>query len=220
MDLKPQTLGPMSREGSSPPGDAMTMRSNDNSSAYNFANLSVAVVTERDDDGGRLIRELQRLRARVQHLWPMPQQLPMDYDVVFCDLTEDLPSRLPWLPGEPKSALVLIVSDRAPFSLGLLHRCAAQAVLHYPVLPLAVQTTLALSRDHHLYERRLRGRIEKLDDNLRNMRSVERAKSIVMHSKGLDEEEAYHFLRRQAMARRVSIGEIAKAIIDSQELLG
>jgi len=199
---------------------ASALRQQEAPSAYNFANVSIAVVTERNNDGERLIRELQRLRARVQHIWPLPAQLPAEYDVVFCDLTEDLPSRLPWLPGEPDSALVLIVSEQTPFNLKLLHRCAAQAVLHYPVSPLAVQTSLALGREHHLYERRLRGRIDKLDDNLRTMRSVERAKSIVMRSKNLDEEAAYHFLRRQAMARRVSIGTIANAVIDSQELLG
>ena len=213
-----QTLKP--KAGAARPPASAQPSSGDTPSIYNFANVAVAVITERNDDGERLIRELQRLRARVHHLWPMPQQLPVDFDAVFCDLAEDLPSRLPWLPGEPDCALVLIVAEHTPFSLKLLHRCAAQAVLHYPVSPLAVQTSLALGREHHLYERRLRGRIDKLDDNLRTMRSVERAKSIVMRSKNLDEESAYHFLRRQAMTRRVSIGTIANAIIDSQELLG
>ena len=36
----------------------------------------------------------------------------------------------------------------------------------------------------------------------------------------MNEEEAYHFLRRQAMERRVSIGSVANALIDSQEILG
>jgi AmiR/NasT family two-component response regulator len=64
------------------------------------------------------------------------------------------------------------------------------------------------------------GRIDKLDENLRNMRSVERAKSIIMLRNNVNEEEAYQFLRRQAMTKRVSIGAIANAIVDSQELLG
>ncbi len=215
-----QTLKLKGEAGGQHKSAASPLRHRASPSTYDFANLGVAVATERNDDGARLIRELQRLRAEVHHVWPMPQQLPSEYDVVFCDLTEDLPGRLPWLPGEADSALVLIISERTPFNLKLLHRCAAQAVLHCPVSPLAVQTSLALAREHHLYEQRLRGRIDKLDDNLRTMRSVERAKSIVMRSKNLDEEEAYHFLRRQAMARRVSIGTIANAVIDSQELLG
>ena len=218
MSKQPTTLG--NRDAGTRPNSSGLARGGDSSHPYDLAKLSVAVVVERDDDGERLIRELQRLRAQVKHIWPVPQQLPVNQDVVICELVEDLPSRLPWLPGEPDSALIVIVSERAPFSLKLLHRCAPQAVLHYPVQPLAVQTSLAISRDLHLYEGRLRGRIDKLDDNLRTMRSVERAKSIVMRNKDMDEEEAYHFLRRQAMARRVSIGAIANAVIDSQELLG
>lgn len=193
---------------------------NDQAASYRFANLSVAVITERDDDGERLIRELQRARVRAHHIWPVPRQLPVDYDVIYCDLIDDLPKRLPWVPGEPEAALVLIVSHRSPFDHKLLHNCAAQAVLHYPTMPLAVQSSLALAREHFLYEQRLRGRVEKLDENLRTMRSVERAKAIVMRSKNLTEEEAYHFLRRQAMARRVSIGAVANALIDSQKILG
>ena len=82
------------------------------------------------------------------------------------------------------------------------------------------KSTLALARGHFLYERRLRGRIEKLDESLRTMRSVERAKSLLMRLKNVSEEEAYNYLRRQAMERRVTIGAVASAIIDSYELLG
>ena len=83
-----------------------------------------------------------------------------------------------------------------------------------------MQSTLALARGNFLYERRLRGRIEKLDESLRTMRSVERAKSLLMRLKNVSEEEAYNYLRRQAMERRVTIGAVASAIIDSYELLG
>jgi AmiR/NasT family two-component response regulator len=84
----------------------------------------------------------------------------------------------------------------------------------------SVLASLFLGHDHFLYECRLRGRIEKLDDNLRTMRSVERAKAILMQTRSVSEEEAYHYLRRQAMERRVTIGSLANAIVDSQDLLG
>lgn len=76
-----------------------------------------------------------------------------------------------------------------------------------------------MAREHFLYEQRLRGRIEKLDENLRTMRVVEKAKSIVMRTKSLGEDDAYNFLRSQAMERRVTIGVIAKAVVESFDLL-
>ncbi len=52
------------------------------------------------------------------------------------------------------------------------------------------------------------------------MRSVERAKAILMRNRKLSEGDAYHYLRSQAMERRVTIGALANAIVDSQDLLG
>ncbi len=187
---------------------------------YPFAELNIAVITERDREGDALIRELQKLRANPHHIWPAPPHLPLGFDAVFCDLVDDLPRRVPWLPGEPEAALVLLLRRQAAFRPELIRDCAAHGALVLPAEPLSVQCTLALARDHFRYEQRLRGRIDKLDENLRNMRSVERAKSIVMHRNKLNEEEAYQFLRRQAMSKRVSIGAVANAIVDSQELLG
>lgn len=181
--------------------------------------LNVAVIAERDDDGERLMRELQRLRCNVRHIWPMPPQVPVQFDLVFCTLTEDLPQRIPWIPGEPEAALVVIDRGAGELNLQLIHNCAAHGVLHYPATSRAIQTCVALARGHFLYEKRLRGRIDKLDENLRTMRSVERAKSLLIRMKDVTEEEAYNYLRRQAMERRVTIGAVANAIIDSHELL-
>jgi AmiR/NasT family two-component response regulator len=191
----------------------------DNSSVKALWDLKCAVISERNDDGERLVRELQRLRCNVVHEWPMPPQIPVQYDVVFCALTNDLPQRLPWIPGEPASALVVVDNGEGPLDLRLLHNCAAHGVLHYPATPRSVQAVLSLARGHFLYEKRLRGRIDKLDESLRSMRSVERAKSLLIRVKNITEEEAYNYLRRQAMERRVTIGAVANAIIDSYELL-
>ncbi|EKF42185.1 hypothetical protein NA8A_11570 [Nitratireductor indicus C115] len=184
-----------------------------------FWDLDVAIIARRDDEGERLMRELQRLRCNVRHIWPMPPQIPVQFDLVFCTLTEDLPQRIPWIPGEPEAALVVIDCGTGELDLQLIHNCAAHGVLHYPATPRTTQTCVALARGHFLYEKRLRGRIDKLDENLRTMRSVERAKSLLIRMKDVTEEEAYNYLRRQAMERRVTIGAVANAIIDSHELL-
>jgi AmiR/NasT family two-component response regulator len=83
-----------------------------------------------------------------------------------------------------------------------------------------VLTSLALARAQFLYERRLRTRIDKLDETLRAFRCVERAKSILMQTRQIDEDEAYHFMRRQAMKRRISISAVAAAVVDSYDVLG
>jgi len=167
-----------------------------------------------------LARELSRTRSSVRRLWPLPPRLPETADVMFCELTPELPQCLPWVPGQPLAALVAVTKAVQGPQFKLLRHCAPHAVLHRPFTGGTVLTSLAIARAQFLYEQRLRARIEKLDETLRAFRSVERAKSILMEKRSLGEEEAYHFMRRQAMSQRVSVGAVAAAIIDSHDILG
>lgn len=206
------------------PPQPTTPRNDENPGSHNqhkaMQNLNVALIAELDGEGERLLRELQRLRCTVRHIWPVPVQLPENYDVVYCTLTEDLPRRIPWLPGEPTTALILVDRGQDTLNLKLINNCAAHGLIHYPATPRSTIGSLAMAREHFLYEQRLRGRIEKLDETLKTMRTVEKAKSILMRSKNLGEDDAYNFLRSQAMERRVTISVIAKAVVESFELLG
>lgn len=49
--------------------------------------------------------------------------------------------------------------------------------------------------------------------------TIERAKGILMKTKGLEEEVAYHALRKLAMERNRRIVDVAQAVIDSASLL-
>lgn len=206
------------------PPQPTTVRNDESAGSHNqhkaVQNLNVALIAELDGEGERLLRELQRLRCTVRHIWPVPVQLPENYDVVYCTLTEDLPRRIPWLPGEPTTALILVDRGQDTLNLKLINNCAAHGLIHYPANPRSTIGSLAMAREHFLYEQRLRGRIEKLDETLKTMRTVEKAKSILMRSKNLGEDDAYNFLRSQAMERRVTISVIAKAVVESFELLG
>lgn len=184
-----------------------------------LAQIQIAVVARRDENGELLIRELQRTRAQIRHVWPLPDRLPDDVDVIFCDLAPGLTARIPWMPGEPKAALVLMAPTSPPPDLDLLRNCAPDAVLHRPFTTHEVLTALVVARAQFSYHARLRARIDKLEETLRAIRSVERAKAILMSTHSLREDEAYQFLRRQAMDRRVSLTAIAAAIVDSHEIL-
>lgn len=184
-----------------------------------YAHLSVTAMVPRDADGEGLLRHLQKTRAQVRHVWPMGGDIPTEGDVLFCQLSEDLPGRLPWLPGKPPMALVIVLPAREPLDAAALRNCAPHGVLQLPVGGAIVEAVLGLAREQFLYAGRMQRRIEKLDENLRNIRNVERAKAILIGSRRLNEEEAYAFLRRKAMERRVSIGALASLIVDSEDLL-
>jgi AmiR/NasT family two-component response regulator len=178
--------------------------------------LRVLVLHPRDRDGETLVRQAQRLGCEVRHSWP-PAALPgADADAIVCLVDDSTRAHLD--PAQP-AAVVAVVAPGDPAALKLLAANAAHAVILKPVDPAAVLTNLIVAHNNARYERRLLSKISKLEETLRSARKVERAKAILMQRRRLDEPEAYAFLRTLAMRRRVPIGEVATAVIESSEML-
>ncbi len=193
-----------------------------NSSSHNqkFSQLDIAVICSRNDHSEELIRTLQKTRARVQHIWPMPVELPVEHDVIFCDLVDDLPKRIKGEPGKSQCAIIVIIPANVTVDHKLLENCTPHSILHMPCTPQSALNNLSQGHSNFLYEKRLHQRIEKLDETLRSMKTIERAKVIMMQRDNICEEEAYRQLRSKAMDRHVTIGALASAIVDSQDILG
>lgn len=66
---------------------------------------------------------------------------------------------------------------------------------------------------------RLRAELEEVKGALKERKIVEKAKGILMKSRGLDEEKAYELLRKTAMAQGRRIADVAQALVSSVDLL-
>jgi len=67
---------------------------------------------------------------------------------------------------------------------------------------------------------RLVAELAEANLKLSERKLVDRAKGILMKSRGFDENEAYHALRKLAMTRKKRMGDVAKMVIDMEDLLG
>ena len=81
-----------------------------------------------------------------------------------------------------------------------------------PVLDLAVRRFQAFSR--------LQRELDEAKNALAERATIDRAKSILMKRRGIDEPAAYALLRGQAMRTNRRIVEIAEAIVTSEALMG
>ncbi len=81
-----------------------------------------------------------------------------------------------------------------------------------PLLDLAVRRFNAFAR--------LQADLDEARGKLAERDAIDKAKRILMNSRGLPEPEAYAELRRTAMNQGRRIAEIAEALITAQELLG
>ncbi|MGR9099094.1 MAG: ANTAR domain-containing response regulator [Gammaproteobacteria bacterium] len=65
----------------------------------------------------------------------------------------------------------------------------------------------------------LKDELEKTRNKLEERKLTDRAKGILIKTRGFSEDEAYHTLRKLAMDRNIPISEMAKNVISMAELL-
>ena len=73
---------------------------------------------------------------------------------------------------------------------------------------------LALARWRQIQD--LQGQVEALGDRAKAREEVERAKAVLQERFGLSEPEAFSWLRKAAMDRRVTLSEAATALVSGQ----
>jgi len=105
----------------------------------------------------------------------------------------------------------------------LIQRAGEAGVFGYLVKPveqgqLAAQLAVAVRRFRESEQLRLEK--EQLAANLETRKLVERAKGIFMRRLHLDEPEAHKRLQQESQKRRISLADLARKIIESEELLG
>ena len=63
------------------------------------------------------------------------------------------------------------------------------------------------------------GELQKTRQQLEDRKLIDRAKGILMKSKKMDEQQAYKTIRKMAMDKSKSMGDIARSIIDVMEIM-
>lgn len=80
-----------------------------------------------------------------------------------------------------------------------------------PILEMAISRFNAFAR--------LTRELEEAKGELADRKIIERAKGILMKSKGLSEEQAYQLLRKTAMSQNLKVAEIAQSLVTAAGLL-
>lgn len=179
----------------------------------------VLVVHPRDEDGDTLVAHLKRLGCEVRATWPLPSVLPPDVDTLFLHVEEVQTEHALQIIEQQQPAVVAIVTYESPTVLQAIIDLNAHGVVSKPLRPLGILTQFALARYRQSYEKRLAGKVQKLEDTLKGRRLVDRAVAALRTMNGLDEEAAYKLLRDQATAKRVPMATVAESIIAAQETM-
>lgn len=182
-----------------------------------LSRLTILLVCEPGTEEQSLLRHLQRTRATVRHVWPAPETIGENVDLVIAQYMRGIGQRLSWVPGEAKAAFIILLPQTGQYDLAEVRAALPDSVIYRPFLPHAVDVALMLALDHFSYGKRQRLRVARLDENMRALRDIEKAKHVIMSSQAIGESDAYRVLRDMAMEKRVTIAEVAGRMVDSAE---
>jgi response regulator NasT len=105
----------------------------------------------------------------------------------------------------------------------LVERAAEVGVYGYLVKPFREQDVvpaIETARARHQELVAVRAEADSLQEALVARKAIERAKGLLMKSRGLDEEAAYSALRKMAMDRKLKLAEVAQRVVDGLDPLG
>ncbi len=186
----------------------------------NLRNLRVLVFHPKDADGEMLTQQLQRIGCQVVTMWPPLPDLPDTVDVVYCAVRPDHASiKRSWMGGEPTIPLIAIITYENPTIIDAAMRMGALAILLSPVRSSDILSSLAMTQHTHEELRELRRRVVRLQQKLLSANQISQAKAILVRTRSVDDAEAYRIIREQAMSKRVSTEDIARAIIHADGIL-
>lgn len=189
-------------------------------SMRNTKSMRILLVQPPSQDRETLLRHLQRVGFLTEISWPPAPQLYEVADIVFVAFraVAEENVRLRWNADNPSAALVALLDFESPAIVSEAIRMKAHAVLGLPVRSFGVVANVFVAQQNYRSQLRLNDQVKRLKSRIDSEKTLSKAKEILMRSKGISEEEAHKALRSQAMHKRVSIVEIARAITNAEDV--
>jgi response regulator NasT len=104
----------------------------------------------------------------------------------------------------------------------LVERARDAGVMAYVVKPFSINDltpAIEIAMSRHLQMRSLREEVADLHERLETRKVIDRAKGILMAAMNLSEPEAFSWIQRAAMDRRISMKAVAEAVISPDSAL-
>ena len=104
----------------------------------------------------------------------------------------------------------------------LVERARDAGVMAYVVKPFNINDltpAIEIAMSRHLQMRSLKEEVSDLHERLETRKVIDRAKGILMAAMNLSEPEAFGWIQRAAMDRRISMKAVAEAVISPESAL-
>jgi AmiR/NasT family two-component response regulator len=180
-----------------------------------FRGARALVVHADDPNRETLVRTLKQLGLLVAEVASDNEAAILaardDCDILFYD-ADQTPASL-FGGGAPDVPHVALIGHEVPSRLARVARQRCCGFLMKPVRPTGVFSALYLAFSEAAARRREAAERAALVERQRGRRFVVKATLLLASERGLDDEAAFRWLRRESMRRRVTIERVAEELV-------
>ena len=133
-------------------------------------------------------------------------------DVVIVDADQGWDGLFPWPVGTAPMPLIALLQSEAPGRIAWAIAHGVRALIAKPIAASAVYPALVMATSLHAERQATVAHIARLEERVRLRPLVHGAVQALQNSRRIDEDAAYSALRRAAMARRLTLEQIAADI--------
>lgn len=114
--------------------------------------------------------------------------------------------------------VIVFAEDQQTETINKVIKAGVSAYIVDGLEPRRVKAIIDVAIARFKEQKALKDELQKTKNQLEERKLVDRAKAILIKSQNYSEDQAYHALRKLAMDRKVSLGEMAKNVIAMAEL--
>ncbi|MGJ0431030.1 ANTAR domain-containing response regulator [Methylobacter sp.] len=114
--------------------------------------------------------------------------------------------------------VVMFAEDQQTDTINKVIKAGVSAYIIDGLDPKRIKTIIEIAIARFKEQQALKEELKKTKTQLEDRKHIDRAKAILIKSQGYSEDEAYRALRKLAMDRKISLGEMAKNVIAMAEL--
>jgi AmiR/NasT family two-component response regulator len=176
--------------------------------------LRIAIVHPPDQERDELLGHIKRIGCKVQVCWPTFDAELHTVDLVIMAVNPQISAcHFKWLGQEGAPPIIPVVTYENPVVIQAIMQLNAFSVIPSPVRSFGILTAIAVTLAQHKTQKSLEKSIKRAEEKAARQRTIELAKSILMKTQQLSDEDAYLLLQTQARVNRSRIETVADNIV-------
>lgn len=179
----------------------------------------IMVFCPKDPEGLTLSKQLQRIGCTVELCWPPAQEIDNQVDLIFLFLAPEAEETCyRWLEKD-HPPIISITNFENPAVIDEALRLGVMGMMVSPIRAVGVLSAVIMALQHAKQYEKNAERVQRLENKINNVRTIEEAKKVLTNLHGISESDAYEMLRSHAMNLRSQIEDVAHQIIQASKVL-